>query len=323
LPIDTPEQGHDVFGRSKHGNFRDDMGGVGSIQKVNRTLYVGRITEEADSTQRMSMMGSIKQHRGSESKQNDFGNDGKGWDLTMDKSRMSDTEKVLYRHFGEFGELERIRVLHTRGCGFVTFVREVDAQFAKEAMMHQSLDHDECINLRWATDDPNPIAQKRNWDEREKQGLEAIKASIPEEVLAAGRSLNALEDVEADSPEEKRLKIEDRRDATGMTEEEYARLLEENERNWAEMDRADAELQERAWAEAGLNDEGEGAEASDEDSNRADAGPKIDGGLIDSSSLKALSHIDRPSKEAATPSKPSALNGLAGYGSDSESEAEE
>lgn len=33
----------DVFGRDKHSDYRDDMGGVGSFMRPNRTIYVGRI----------------------------------------------------------------------------------------------------------------------------------------------------------------------------------------------------------------------------------------------------------------------------------------
>ncbi len=33
----------DCFGRDKHSDYRDDMGGVGSFMRQNRTLYVGRI----------------------------------------------------------------------------------------------------------------------------------------------------------------------------------------------------------------------------------------------------------------------------------------
>jgi hypothetical protein len=33
----------DCFGRDKHADYRDDMGGVGSFMRQNRTLYVGRI----------------------------------------------------------------------------------------------------------------------------------------------------------------------------------------------------------------------------------------------------------------------------------------
>jgi hypothetical protein len=33
----------DCFGRDKHADYRDDMGGVGTFQRQNRTLYIGRI----------------------------------------------------------------------------------------------------------------------------------------------------------------------------------------------------------------------------------------------------------------------------------------
>jgi hypothetical protein len=33
----------DVFGRDKHSDYRDDMGGTGSFMRQNRTIYVGRI----------------------------------------------------------------------------------------------------------------------------------------------------------------------------------------------------------------------------------------------------------------------------------------
>jgi hypothetical protein len=33
----------DCFGRDKFSDYRDDMGGVGSFMRVNRTIYVGRI----------------------------------------------------------------------------------------------------------------------------------------------------------------------------------------------------------------------------------------------------------------------------------------
>jgi hypothetical protein len=33
----------DCFGRDKHADYRDDMGGAGSFMRQNLTLYVGRI----------------------------------------------------------------------------------------------------------------------------------------------------------------------------------------------------------------------------------------------------------------------------------------
>ena len=40
-----PETAKDCFGRDKFADYRDDMGGVGSFQRENRTLYLGRIKE--------------------------------------------------------------------------------------------------------------------------------------------------------------------------------------------------------------------------------------------------------------------------------------
>ena len=104
----------DCFGRDKHSDYRDDMGGVGSFLRQNRTLYVGRIHVT------------------------------------------DDIEEVVARHFQEWGEVDRIRVLTGRGVAFITFVNEANSQFAKEAMAHQSLDNNEILNVRWATVDPQP-----------------------------------------------------------------------------------------------------------------------------------------------------------------------
>lgn len=41
-----------------------------------------------------------------------------------------------------------VKILQARGVAFVTYVHEHQAQFAKEAMMCQSLDGDEVCNVR-------------------------------------------------------------------------------------------------------------------------------------------------------------------------------
>ncbi|KAI9741813.1 MAG: Pre-mRNA-splicing factor [Cirrosporium novae-zelandiae] len=132
----------DCFGRDKHSDYRDDMGGVGSFMRQNRTLYVGRIHVT------------------------------------------DDIEEIVARHFAEWGEVERIRVLTARGVAFVTYSNEANSQFAKEAMAHQSLDHNEILNVRWATVDPNPQAQKREASRIEEQAAEAIRRALPAEFVA-------------------------------------------------------------------------------------------------------------------------------------------
>jgi len=132
----------DCFGRDKHADYRDDMGGVGSFMRQNLTLYVGRIHVT------------------------------------------DDIEEVVARHFSEWGEVERIRILNARGIAFVTYMNEANAQFAKEAMAHQSLDHNEILNIRWATQDPNPLAMAREKRRLEEQAAEAIRRALPEEFIA-------------------------------------------------------------------------------------------------------------------------------------------
>ncbi|KAF8268463.1 hypothetical protein EI94DRAFT_1771563 [Lactarius quietus] len=150
-----PDSSKDCFARDKFADYRDDMGGVGTFTRQNRTLYVGRIKET-----------------------------GVG----------AETEEVVRRHFKEWGDIEHIRVLQYRSVAFVTYVSEHHAQFAKEAMACQSLDNDEILNVRWATEDPNPtskIAEKRRLEEI---GQAAIRARMDPRVVDAMQSVRALEE---------------------------------------------------------------------------------------------------------------------------------
>ncbi|KAK9471528.1 uncharacterized protein V1510DRAFT_420175 [Dipodascopsis tothii] len=128
----------DCFGREKKADYRDDMGGVGSFMRQNRTIYVGRINVT------------------------------------------DDIEEIVARHFAEWGDIERIRVLNARGVAFVTYVNEANAQFAKEAMAHQSLDNNEILNVRWATVDPNPLSRAREQRRLEEQAAEVIRKLLPD-----------------------------------------------------------------------------------------------------------------------------------------------
>ncbi|OAA36281.1 pre-mRNA splicing factor cwc2 [Metarhizium rileyi] len=132
----------DCFGREKFSDYRDDMGGVGSFMRQNRTIYVGRIHVT------------------------------------------DDIEEIVARHFAEWGQIERIRVLNSRGVAFITYTNEANAQFAREAMAHQSLDHEEILNVRWATADPNPMAQAREARRVEEQAAEAVRRALPAEFVA-------------------------------------------------------------------------------------------------------------------------------------------
>lgn len=129
------------------------MGGVGGFLKENRTLYVGRIAVT------------------------------------------DDVDEVIKRQFGQFGPLERgtrkcaenlcnrkltdiiiVRILKGRGVAFVTYKTRANAEFAREAMMNQSLENNEIINVRWATSDPNAIANRLDAeDDRRRAAEEAAR----------------------------------------------------------------------------------------------------------------------------------------------------
>jgi Torus domain/RNA recognition motif. (a.k.a. RRM, RBD, or RNP domain) len=132
----------DCFGRDKFSDYRDDMGGVGSFLRQNRTLYCGRIHVT------------------------------------------DDIEEIVARHFAEWGQVDRIRVLTSRGVAFITYTNEANSQFAKEAMANQALDHSEILNVRWATVDPNPLAQKREAARIEEQAAEAVRRALPADFVA-------------------------------------------------------------------------------------------------------------------------------------------
>lgn len=66
-----PDSSKDCFARDKFADYRDDMGGVGSFNRQNRTLYVGRIKETGNG---------------------------------------QETEEVINRHFKEWGVIERSKL---------------------------------------------------------------------------------------------------------------------------------------------------------------------------------------------------------------------
>ncbi|BGP54325.1 Pre-mRNA-splicing factor [Rhodotorula sphaerocarpa] len=280
-----PDASLDVFGREKHSQYRDDMGGVGSFSRQNRTLYIGRIKETRD------------------------------------------TPEIVEEHFSEFGEIERIKVLTSRGVAFVTYVQELNAQFAKEAMMHQSLDNDEVLNVRWATEDPNPAAKRKEHARLLQEGEAGIQVSLDPEFVQRVRELDELEgktaprledgdesralpapeeeeDGEGEGRQSKRARIEPAPPPAATVEEEHARH---------NMTAAGAPPSHAAPAAA------------------AAAGGILSGHAVDS--LRVLAQLREkrlqeaqaagvsvPTPKAAPAKAATGLGGLAAYGSDDESD---
>ena len=257
----------DCFGRDKHSDYRDDMGGVGSFLRQNRTLYVGRIHVT------------------------------------------DDIEEIVARHFQEWGEIERTRVLTGRGVAFITYVNEANSQFAKEAMAHQALDNSEILNVRWATVDPNPLSAKREAARIEEQAAEAVRRALGEK---------AVRHIEG---RETREEQEQRRLESGYGLEGY----EAREEIWFNKQR---EREGQREGEGGLV----GPPAQSEE-DAVEQGPVLEApsqpqdvngsgsenGIFGSSTLAALKGYASSARPASTTPAPSA-GPLVGYGSDDDSD---
>ncbi|KAG0247740.1 Pre-mRNA-splicing factor [Mortierella polycephala] len=96
-----------------------------------------------------------------------------------------DMEATVEKHFKAWGDLERIKVLQDKGIAFVTYQSRLNAEFAKEAMANQSLDHGEIVNIRWATEDPNPGIQARNKRKAVETVRLAVESRLPEDFKRA------------------------------------------------------------------------------------------------------------------------------------------
>lgn len=81
-------------------------------------------------------------------------------------------------------------------------------------MACQSLDNDEILNVRWATEDPNPTSKVAEKRRLEDMGREAIQAKMDPRIVDAVRAVRALEDgteqddeMEEDGRETKRQRL--------------------------------------------------------------------------------------------------------------------
>ena len=252
--FDTFNPNVDCFGRDKHSDYRDDMGGVGSFMRQNRTLYVGRIHVT------------------------------------------DDIEEVVARHFAEWGQVDRIRCLTARGVAFITYTNEANSQFAKEAMAHQALDHSEILNVRWATVDPNPAAQKREARAIEEQAAEAVRKALPDEFV---------KEIEGDAGARKRKRIEG-----GFGLEGY----EAPDDVWYARNRA-LEDEQRALTDVSAGAANEQPLLEDGDESHATQ----DGhGILKTATLAALQNQNTSKTVPRAESAPKAPALLVGYGSDSD-----
>lgn len=179
------DEARDVFGRERHKEFRDDMTGVGALLQPCRTLYVGNLV----------------------------------------KSEYADPaalDEALWRNFGEWGEVENINLVSRLSIAFVRYRYRSSAEFAKEAMANNHLDHDENLDLRWAHEDPNPVAHDAN--------ARADADALVEMLRGQGKTVDGSADFDHPDdyvvPDAKRLKSGDYPDTDRQYEDDWQAVVE-------------------------------------------------------------------------------------------------
>lgn len=106
--------------------------------------------------------------------------------LYVGGAHMNDqVQEELSKHFLEFGSIEYIKVLPSKGCAFISFRLEAEAQFAKEAMNQQSLDGKDVLSVKWANDDPNPTAQQLTKRHMEQVAMDTVRELLKDEPVNA------------------------------------------------------------------------------------------------------------------------------------------
>ena len=176
-----------------------------------------------------------------------------------------------------------MRVLQYRSVAFVTYIHEANAQFAREAMSCQSMDNEEILNVRWATEDPNPTTKVIEKRRLEEIGTAGIASKLDPGMVDAMRAIRALEGQSLDEP-----------------------LAEEDEEPPSKRRKLETPVEDQ-------QDEDEEDEAEEAEPQKA--------GLLSNETLEGLRVLAEMRKKA-TPSKPGkpGLSSLANYGSDEDDE---
>lgn len=140
------EWSRDIFGRERHRDHRDDMGGAGSFNHECKTLFVGGLQIDP-----------------------------------MAEDGIQNLEKFLWESFGTWGDVEAVRVIPKKLIGFVTYAYRVQAEFAKVAMADQNFGkHGSLLSVKWAHQDGNDKRKCPNADHSKKQKLEGMAGPAPQ-----------------------------------------------------------------------------------------------------------------------------------------------
>uniref|UniRef100_A0A7S2T5J2 Pre-mRNA-splicing factor CWC2 n=1 Tax=Chloropicon primus TaxID=1764295 RepID=A0A7S2T5J2_9CHLO len=177
---------HDIFGRERHREDRADMGGVGCMNRENRTLYVNFEGASSYGEFRHSPIipfGQITKTPLSQSA--DFPHH-----TTQTRNvGYEKLQKMIRKTFEQFGTVETLSVKMQKAIAFVTYDIRASAEFAKECMSSQSLlgsTLNEVLDVRWSYDDANPMAVLKKKRKAEEELAAAVQKKIDSEEQKRG-----------------------------------------------------------------------------------------------------------------------------------------
>lgn len=164
----------DCFGREKFIDYRDDMSGIGSFGKVNKTLYVGRINNMS---------------KGAE-----------------------DRIRKRFSEFGDVRSVKTLKDSSSAFVAYKLESQAQFAKEAMYCQSIVPGDENETLNIRWANEDPSFYSKKRKHEEEEEMSMEAARQLLAQLQARNDNKNGSISDsksTEDKSNERKKLKIVD------------------------------------------------------------------------------------------------------------------
>ncbi|CDI82326.1 hypothetical protein, conserved [Eimeria praecox] len=153
----TLDWSRDIFGRERHRDHRDDMGGAGSFNHECKTLFVSGLQVDP-----------------------------------KEEDGLRSVENFLWRSFGVWGDLVSVRVIPKKLIGFVTYAYRVQAEFAKVAMADQNFGkYGSLLTVKWAHQDNNAKHASKGPEEAVLNGSARRRRSIIAEAIPEENSVES------------------------------------------------------------------------------------------------------------------------------------
>lgn len=176
----------DCFGRERFMDYRDDMSGIGSFGRVNKTLYVGGI---------VNMTGNIE--------------------MRISKA---------FGEFGDINYINVVPSKHIAFVSYKLESQAQFAKEAMYGQSLEPGNETETLNIRWANEDPSFTARKRQREDENEMTMEMARKLLhhfKEENNNKSQKISVKEDIYESNDEET---LDKTKDSTQKVELDYASL---------------------------------------------------------------------------------------------------